>query len=71
MATQSLCFIGIKHRWNYLYVYLIVLAAMLSSPSAALVIAIIFIVDQHVLARLDESRAPWLQNGIKKATVDA
>jgi hypothetical protein len=44
---------------------------MLLSPSAALVIAIIFIVDQHVQAQPGEGRAPWPPNGIKKAIVDA
>jgi hypothetical protein len=43
---------------------------MLSSPFAALVIAIIFIVDQHVRAQLGEDHAPWPPSGIKKATVD-
>jgi hypothetical protein len=34
------------------------------------VIAIIFIVDQHVLAQLGESHALWPPSGIKKAIVD-
>jgi hypothetical protein len=71
MATQSLWFIGIKHRWIYLLVYTIVFVAICKSPSAARVTTIIFIVDQHVRVQLDECPAPWPQNGINKAIVDA
>jgi hypothetical protein len=67
MATQSLEFIGIKHRWINLLVYTIVFAATYKSSSAAPVIATISIVDQHVRARLGKNHAPWHPNGIKKA----
>jgi hypothetical protein len=45
-------------------------AATFKSSSAALVIAIIFIVDQHVRAPLGQNHVLWLLSDIKKAIVD-
>jgi hypothetical protein len=70
LATQSLCFIGTKYRWNYLLVYTIALVVIAKSLFAVLVIAIIFIVDQRVRVHRGKNRALWLQSDIKKPTVD-